>query len=175
MTDLIDRADSGEIFPPSVWDTEVLPAPEDPTRDLTHSTANLRRPAAHPELEHDTGELPLTGPTGAERAVAARAIPPRPGQPQPHPPTGPTNPPPGPPPPVHAEGGPVYTGRHFRLDDGETLLVRTDEKPPPTMPTPPPPKPSVVARWGWWIATAALAFSCGAAGGGAVLVWAVTR
>lgn len=182
-----DPNDTGEILAdgglsPAVAETARITYDEptdhlfaEGTRDLTHHAVNGRRPAAHPELAHDTGELPLTGPTGAERAVAALHVQqPRPGQPSgPATPTGPTTPPPGPPPPVYAEGGPVYAGRHFRLDDGETL-VRTDEKPPPTMPTPPPPKPSALVRWGYWLATAGLSLVCGAVGGGAVLLWAVT-
>jgi hypothetical protein len=132
-TNVLDPNDTGEILAdgglaPAVTETARITYDEptdhlfaEGTRDLTHHAVNGRRPAAHPELAHDTGELPLTGPTGAERAVAARHVQqPRPGQPSgPATPTGPTSPPSGPPPPV-----------------------ATDEKPPPTMPTPAPPKPS---------------------------------
>lgn len=74
MTDLLvrDPNDSGEWrLASEVIETVVID--DDPTRNLVaHVAANHRRPAAHPELEHNTGELPLW-PTGAELAVLAAA------------------------------------------------------------------------------------------------------
>jgi hypothetical protein len=115
--------------------------------------------------------------TGAEATVLRTAIPPQPGQPNPHPQPGPTSPVPSPP-----------------------IPDATDDKPPPgTEPPKPAPTPSrlvdgilgvpvlrpavpeyvgrhrtVRLGWGYWLATGALALVCGAAGGGAVLLWAVT-
>lgn len=106
--------------------------------------------------------------TGAEATVLRTAIPPQP---------GPTSPVPSPP-----------------------IPDATDDKPPPgTEPPKPAPTPSrlvdgilgvpvlrpavpeyvgrhrtVRLGWGYWLATAGLSLACGAAGGGAVLLWAVT-
>jgi hypothetical protein len=76
MTDLIDRADSGEILP---WDTVVLDVckPDKPTLNLSAYLKTLpplralRLADANPAAAHDTGEQPLIT-TGAEVVVALR-------------------------------------------------------------------------------------------------------